>query len=288
VAGSTLLTILWGVAADSSVTRLLVLAPVALVLVELVRWILRVHATTGGRRMMTVAAAAAAGVVFVTAVAVTRPGGWDSDLAERVVGETGNNLIEAIGVLGWLDTSLPMLAVLLVCVGLGVLAAASLVCSFAPALWAAGLMGLVLVTSWTFELAQGNNSGTYWQGRYSLPLLVGIPMLLGAVRLGSVSARCVVPIVGGASLVAMNVAAWAAARRWGVGTDGSLLPWDWDTWSAPLPPVVLLLLLGGLSGGLAATLWGRPVGDARRAHVALVGVAGSEGACWRTVEPTIR
>ena len=42
-----------------------------------------------------------------SAVVLTRrPGGWDSDLATRIVGETGYNFIEAIGRLGWLDVPL--------------------------------------------------------------------------------------------------------------------------------------------------------------------------------------
>lgn len=268
VAGSTLVTVAWGLTADSRVTKLVVLAPIALVAVEAVRWTWRTHATTAGRRVATVGGVGAAGIAFLASVVATRPGGWDRDLAERVVGETGNNLIEAVGVLGWLDTTLPMLAIILVCLGIGILAAASLAREVAPTLWAVALLGLVFVTSWTFELAQGNTSGTYWQGRYSLPLLVGIPMLLGAVRLGHVTARGVAVVAGGASLVAMNIAAWAAARRWGVGTDGSLLPWEWDTWSSPLPPLVLLVLLAVFSAALAAVLWvpmlrsGRP--DGRR------------------------
>ena len=40
-----------------------------------------------------------------------------------------------------------------------------------------------VATSWLFELFQGNTTGTYWQGRYSLPLLVGVPLLLGLARI---------------------------------------------------------------------------------------------------------
>ena len=60
---------------------------------------------------------------------------------------------------------------------------------------------------------------------------------------------------GGIALVVLNVAAWAAARRWGVGNDGSMMPWDWDTIHSPVPPIAVLAALAALSGGLAVTLW---------------------------------
>lgn len=254
VVGSTLATMVWGLTSGSRVTRLVVLAPVALVAVEVFR---RLWA----RRESRAARSALAGVatlailVFVAVVMATRPGGWDRDLATRVVEETGNNLIEAIGVLGWLDTTLPTLAIGLVCVALGALAAASLSREFSAALWSVMLLGCVFLTSWLFELAQGNTTGTYWQGRYSLPLLVGIPLFLGTAHLPRKADGRVAVMAGGASVLAMNAAAWAAARRWGVGTDGSLLPWDWDTWGAPLPPVAVLLILAVLSGALVLLLW---------------------------------
>lgn len=112
--------------------------------------------------------------------------------------------------------------------------------------------------SWVFELFQGNTTGTYWQGRYSLPLLAGIPLLLAGADVPAGVAWRVAFCAGGAALAVINVAGWAAARRWGVGTDGSLTPWRWDTVHSPLPPIVVLGFLAALSLGLAWALWRLP------------------------------
>ena len=80
-------------------------------------------------------------------------------------------------------------------------------------------------------------------------------MLLGRARVPAIVASRVACCAGGIALVVLNVAAWAVARRWGVGIDGSMMPWDWDTIHTPLPPVVVLAALAALSAGLAVTLW---------------------------------
>ena len=53
-------------------------------------------------------------------------------------------------------------------------------------------------------------------------------------------------------LVVSNAALFAMLRRFGVGRSGSLFPWDWDTYEAPLPPVVVLAVHLAASAGL---LW---------------------------------
>jgi hypothetical protein len=137
------------------------------------------------------------------------------------------------------------------------LVAASLTVGSADACWAVCLLVVTVVASWLFELYTGDTTGTYWQGRYSLPLLAGVPMMLALAGVTAASGRRVAVVVGASALVVLNVAAWAAARRWGVGTDGSMMPWDWDTSRAPLPPVIVLSALAALSIALAAVLWPR-------------------------------
>jgi hypothetical protein len=244
-----------------------------------VRWWWRRRATTPVARIATIAVVAACGGLVTLILLDNRPGGWDGDLAERVVGETGNNLIEAIGVLGWLDTALPGVTLALAAGAVGLLGAASLLVGSAAMRWAAGLLLTTIAASWIFELYQGSTSGMYWQGRYSLPLLAGIPLLLGGAQIPPAVAARVARTAGCVALVVLNVAAWAAARRWGVGTHGSLMPWNWDTIHSPVPPIVVLSALAALSVALAAALWWRtaapPVsgevgqGDATPVQVAL-------------------
>jgi hypothetical protein len=50
-------------------------------------------------------------------------------------------------------------------------------------------------------------------------------------------------------------------RRWAVGLAGSLWPWDWDTYDAPLSPLVLIGAHAAATIGLV--LWG--IGLQRRA-----------------------
>ena len=255
IAVSTVIAVGWGVTNDSRVSRFVAAAPLIVVAGEVVRWTWRERVTTRAARLVFLASLATIGGAITAVVLTRRPGGWDRDLATRIVGETGYNFIEAIGRLGWLDLPLPAATVALTCAAIGLLGAASLSMDSAPAIWAAGLLVVTAASSWLFELFQGNTTGTYWQGRYSLPLLVGVPLLLGLARLPAVAAARIACCVGGTALVVLNVAAWAAARRWGVGIDGSMMPWTWDTVHAPLPPIVVLAALAALSAALAATLW---------------------------------
>jgi len=122
---------------------------------------------------------------------------------------------------------------------------------------AAGILAAAILTSWVFELYQGNVSGRYWQGRYSLPLLAGVPISLAAITADVRVGRRAAWAAGATALTVLNIAAWAAARRWGVGVEGSLLPWRWDTVHTPVEPVLLLIVHAAATVGLAVALFGR-------------------------------
>lgn len=252
VAGvATLGTLGWAVVIASGTARWSAVAPVAVVGAELAvrRWPLPGAVSVGARVLAITtigAVSAAAWAVLVTA----RSGGWDTNLLLTLIAQTDENLIEAVGVLGWLDTPVPGLVVDAWLVTTGALVAVGIMAgTWRPA---AVLAGATVITSWTFELVQGNDSGTYWQGRYSLPLLIGVPLLL-VTRSGRVADRLVVPAAT-AALAFVNIAAWAAARRYGVGHLGSHLPWRWDTPLHPVPPLVLLIVLAIASVGLLVVL----------------------------------
>ena len=128
---------------------------------------------------------------------------------------------------GWLDVPLPAASIVLTCAAIGLLGAGIVGGGLGSGeLGGAGLLVSTAAASWLFELFQGNTTGTYWQGRYSLPLLVGVPLLLGVARVPAAAAWRLAWCVGGSALVVLNVAAWAAgARPLGVGLDGSMMPW---------------------------------------------------------------
>jgi hypothetical protein len=252
---SAAVTVAWGVTSDSRTSRLVAVAPVALVVAELARVRLRRAPDDARAGIWTIGAAGA--IVAWLLLVSTRAGGWDTDLTVTIIGQTDDNLVEAIGRLGWLDAPLPAPVVFGWLIVLGALVAYASM-NNRRAMYTAGIVAaLAIVSSWTFELLQGNETGTYWQGRYSLPLVIGLPLLLAHPAAGAVPSvveSLAVRLtnwctVGG--LLFVNVAAWAAARRWGVGLDGTHRPWAWDTAIQPVPPILLLVLLAVASVALA-------------------------------------
>lgn len=242
IGGSSLVMVVWGALSEARSTQMIVLTPLALVAAEgWRRWWQHPVQTTTSRIASAVAAVVAGGLAAIAVVEIG-PGTWDADLAVDVVMQTDDNLVEAIGVLGWLDTVVPAFAVYLWVFAIGALAAAALIAGARRTVAGAGALAVAtVITSWVLELLQGDTTGLYWQGRYSLPLLVGLPLLL-ARPLTDRPVGDVTMLTAVAGLTVLNVAAWSAARRFGVGTSGSLVPWRWDTPIQPVPPLLLLVV----------------------------------------------
>ena len=273
VAGvATLVTLTWGVTSDSRTSQLVVVAPILVVVAELLRS--RADTIPPEARWWLVAIGAIAAVAAWPLLVSTRANGWDTDLVVAIVNQTDDNLLEAIGRLGWLDAPIPAFAVYAWLLAVGGAVAYALLTDV-RGLMAAGLLVFVAaLTSWTFELLQNNDSGTYWQGRYSLPLLIGLPLLLVLRPGGRADTVGDLALSGDAidrrfrtrlavwatitGLAVLNLGAWAAARRWGVGLDGSYLPWRWDTALQPVPSVLPLALLAVCSAGLGWLVIGTP------------------------------
>jgi hypothetical protein len=248
-----------------SLTGLVV--PVGVALFELVRWAWdraadsasRVAIRSGLAGAVAVGSVAAAVIVFLV-----RPGGPDTHLASRIFGQTGANLIEAVGVLGWLDAPVPMTMVMLYLLGLGGLVTMALLFGEHRRLVTVGaILGIAIAASWVLELYSGNVTSTYWQGRYYLGLLMGIPLVLAgapgahAARHHGLNLTAMAAVLGGISLWVMNGAFWATGRRFGVGINGSLKPWTWDSYGSVLAPGDLGLGVAVLAGALGVQLWRR-------------------------------
>jgi hypothetical protein len=201
-----------------------------------------------------------------------RSGGFDASFLQRLVAQSGNQVEEAIGILGWLDVPLPTSALFAWLIALGIVAGVRVVTDDrASLLGAVVVLAVAVPAAWIVEMVQGNDTGTYFQGRYYLPLLVAVPLLLGhrGGAAGAVdgdgvhrdrTARDVEHRVGVIAAVAglgLGVVAFAAAlRRFGVGIEGSLLPWRWDTYPTVLPPIVTLILAVVASVGLGRAVVG--------------------------------
>ncbi|HWL42906.1 MAG TPA: DUF2142 domain-containing protein [Ilumatobacter sp.] len=298
IGASTLVVLVWDVTNANRVAQLGALAPLAVAAAWVLRWLWDRWEGRQGARTALVAAAAAAGGVAVAAAFVARPGGWNGELAGKVVGETRRHLTEAIGVLGWLDAPLPRWSVLAWVALVGVLVALAVHRRVWPMLGlAGGTLVLAVVTSWMFELQQGNETGRYWQGRYSLPLLVGIPLALALTHrpdphpnsaAGRVTESGTIPaaefegaaVLGAGALLLLNVAAWSATRRWAVGIDGTYRPWKWGAELMPVHPLPILAAHAAASAGLAWLLLtaggnGRRVAHPRRSRHSVVSRRGA-------------
>jgi hypothetical protein len=90
---------------------------------------------------------------------------------------TGPRLLQTIGDFGWLDTPAPYVTrviwIVVTAILVVVALASSARCRRALPVLALAIVAMPVV----FEAPRLNTSGTYWQGRYWLPLLVGLPLV---------------------------------------------------------------------------------------------------------------
>jgi len=231
---------------------LLPFAPLAIVVVELLARMYERTASTAARRALVGYSLIGAALAAIALVLVG-PGDVHAETVRIVVSNTGDHLRQLVGILGWLDTPVPAVAVFLfwaIAGGLALIAA--LEYRRSALVYLAGL-GAAVVIAWLLELGQSADYGNYWQGRYTMPFAVGLPIVLawrpaGTDWIGDRAAS----IVAWSGFAVSNVAFLAAQQRWGVGVNGSWYPWDWDTWGAPVVPWLLVLVHAGATGVLAA------------------------------------
>lgn len=180
--------------------------------------------------------------VSLALVNVIRPGGVSTPITWAIVNGTGDQLRQMVGILGWLDAPVPQSSVLLWWVLLGAIAALAYSRSPRAAGASVEVLAAAVVAAWLLQLGTSGAVGPYWQARYSLPLLIGIPMVLGRSASDLVTDdRRLVHIVAGSVWWIWNTGFYGAMRRWGAGLEGSNYPWRWDSWSNPVPISLLLI-----------------------------------------------
>jgi hypothetical protein len=190
-----------------------------------------------------------------------RPAG---EIVRRSVGRSSRLFLEMVGWPGWLDTRLPSLSYWLVIAALGALVVAAITLGsrrYVVAMLAAAA-GTVVVPI-VLEAWQARDYGFYWQGRYTLPFAVGVPLLAVFALQPGPGERVALPnrfvvAVGGMTVGAQLVAFYQALRRWSVGADGSVLYWLDPGWNAPLPQWLLLALYVVVLTGFVAWLLAPP------------------------------
>jgi predicted membrane protein DUF2142 len=167
-------------------------------------------------------------------------------------GKSDELLRQMVGVFGWLDTPAPNATFLIWLLAVGALVGLAVV--FASRRWLVAMLAAFAATAVLpplLEASQARDVGFQWQGRYTLPLAVGIPVLAAfSVPAGAPLVR---RRIGIGLTVALSLASWLAyaqaLRRYAVGANGTLLFFKGAAWTPPIASVVLLVAYLAAAGG---------------------------------------
>jgi len=177
-----------------------------------------------------------------TSVEITR-----YELIRNTIGRSGFFYESMIGNFGWLNVKAPYLTIVAWTAAIGLLLALGLSMSSRRAsialLLVAAATALLPIVS---EYREVPIIGPFWQGRYTLPLAVGVPIvgayLVGASSIGARLARSRLAIVVGVALGVGQFLGFAQTlRRFTVGINGPFQYWVNAPWSPPLGALTLTL-----------------------------------------------
>jgi hypothetical protein len=192
------------------------------------------------------------------------PRGIHASAASAIRSSAGQSLDwtqQAIGYFGWLDSPAPFLTYAVWVVVLAILVVSAV---GHRRRWFLAVLLLLFGTfagSIVIEAARLGTYGHGWRGRYMLPLLVGVPILLGwtgeaPLRRG---ARWIIAVAAGALFLAHLAAFFWSVRRYTVGLSGALWPSS-PAWAPPVPIWLLLAVFAvGMAAGVGGCLPGGPV-----------------------------
>jgi hypothetical protein len=200
-----------------------------------------------------VAVGAVAGLAAVAWVVVVKPLDTSSsgvppltlpqsDIQRALVGEVGLLFREWVGVFGWQDTRVPEAVYFLWAIAF----AAMVLAVLAGPLRRVSLVVLALtVLPAALQYPGVREADLFWQGRYTLPLVVGIPLvaaygLARSPRPVVAPRSLAVPLLGVGLFVAHLLAFGQNLRRYTVGADGTVWFFTAERWSPPLPSGLLL------------------------------------------------
>ncbi len=202
--------------------------------------------------------------------------GWH--LALSIFGNTGSWVQQMVGVFGWLDTTSPALTYLVWYVAVGMLILTAVSCTkprYAGVL--ALLICTVLAVPVIISYGEAHHLGVIWQGRYIMPMAVGVPLMSAALIGGTGLLRPVQGRLSTLLCVVIGIAEFAAfaeaLRRYTTGVGG---PLDYlhGPWQPPLGATAVTVgafLVIGLSMVLIRSLIAAdpaPAGGSGRQRVA--------------------
>ena len=193
--------------------------------------------------------------------------------AETTVILGGTYLRNMIGQFGWTDTDLPSNLHIAYAIGAGVV----LVLALAMGTWReravlVGLAGASFVLPVLIHASQARYLGIIWQGRYILPVAIGIPLLAGyivAARVAALPPQVRAALRRPGAAIATTVAAVLAVvqlsafvvnlHRYVNGIHGGWFALEPDAWLPPVPLAAVVALgvvgAGAFCAVLAWSAW---------------------------------
>ena len=196
-----------------------------------------------------------------------KPPATGGDVVREAVARGDTLVQQMIGRFGWLDIAGPSGLYVLWLLALGVLVLGALVVGRRrDRMVTGGLLAAVVVLPMVLEVWQARAVGGAWQGRYTLPLAVGLPVIAGttlARDLPAAEARRLARAVLGV-FVAGHVMAYAwVARHYAIGSSGPLDYLLHARWHPPISLLLQLVVLVAATTAAAWLLWSATVGDGR-------------------------
>jgi hypothetical protein len=171
-----------------------------------------------------------------------------SEILRASFGATFSRYREMIGLFGWLDTPSPALTYLLWTVALAVLfIIAVLVATRRHVLLLLGLVVATILVPVALEIPAYRDVGAvFWQGRYTLPIAVGIPILAAMSIASTERGRQLVGTrflctIGVIVAVGSTLAFAQHLRRYTVGYNGDVWYWMRPEWSPPVSPLFITI-----------------------------------------------
>lgn len=175
--------------------------------------------------------------------------------------ETDDDLVQLVGRFGWLDTPVPtgVWIVWLLVTG-SLLMGGLTVAHRRSAAVIGGMVAALVVIPAVLQSVVLGTEGMIWQGRYSLPLAVGVPVSAAAVTAAD---RPFAPAVGrrwlawvlGVVWVAQIAAFTGTLRRYVTGIDGPYPGISGGPWQPPLGGWTLTTVFAVAAGVFALWMW---------------------------------
>jgi len=173
--------------------------------------------------------------------------------SQLATGSLGRGLVyyhELIGVFGWRDTNPPTAVWLFWTAALVAIVTLAVLVASRPVLLAilstAFLTWLIPIV---LEARSAGAAGYFWQGRYTLPLAVGVPILAAFAAADRSWSPTVVGrltgIVGVAFGMSQLLAFVRAIHRYAVGTLHNFDIFGRTPWEPPLPAILLTVMFAG-------------------------------------------